>query len=105
MPENVRANWSFSFKKLRRIVEKCALRPRAEDDVNRVLDVCRAMVVIFSIEDAEVVLKTMARAMPIVRVKNRRAKPSLGGGRDLLVNVRIDLEDTFHICEAATVQV
>jgi hypothetical protein len=97
------------LKKTSRVVEKSALRPGEGRGRSKwVCDVVRAMLVATSMSAVGSIVRGLlalheAGALRVVRIKDRFARPSAGGWRDLMVNFVIVGDPTRHVCEVQVV--
>ena len=82
--------------------ERCAEKAKNEysGDVRRLVDICRASVVVDTEDQLEAVFRhLLADPARVVRLKNRFANPSFNGYRDALFTVRLDLPQGSHLAE------
>ena len=86
-----------------RILEKVLLRRDDEGNADRVCDVRRALLVVFTMAEFGQVLQVFAAlhergVIVIVRVKDRIAAPA-AGWRDVMINFYIQGDGNRHVCE------
>ena len=86
-----------------RILEKVLLRRGDEGNADRVCDVRRALLVVFSMEMFGRVLQVFAvlheqGVIVVVRAKDRIATPA-AGWRDMMINFYIQADARRHVCE------
>ena len=83
--------------------ERCAEKATNEygGDVRRLVDICRASVVVDTEDQLEAVFRhLLADPASVIRLKNRFANPSFNGYRDALFTVRLDLpQGGSHLAE------